>query len=48
MPSAGFSKCRTTPENISMREINSNSILLNERQVHQNSTQRFTITTESE
>jgi hypothetical protein len=34
-------------ENISMREINNNSIL-NGRQVHQNSEQRFTITTESE
>ena len=34
-------------ENISMREINNNSTL-NERQVHQNSEQRFTITTESE
>ena len=32
--------------NISMREINNN--ILNERQVHQNSEQRFTITTESE
>jgi hypothetical protein len=30
-------------KNISMREINNNSIL-NERQVHQNSEQRFTIT----
>jgi hypothetical protein len=34
-------------ENISMREINNNG-LLNGRQVHQNSEQMFTITTESE
>jgi hypothetical protein len=34
-------------ENISMREINNNSILTG-RQVHQNSEQRFTITTGSE